>query len=305
MRRTLFSIIAVLDIASCLAACKKTSNPKPEARDGSADKKPLLLGIGGSITHNGLPSTTYDAQKIDLEGSMAFALTKPLGGTDLDPAFPALDPTLINYAISCAVPRYAVKRTGSDGYVNNNRLLQYTNGWITSKLDPSAREDLHTCIATRLNPSGDNVDIWMAGPRVINDSSVKDVELTFQVEEAYWATIKEPSAPATSVGSINVWPSPDLKILCNGDGTSTFYTAVSDRVCGRGKTCGVIERTDMGKCVGGVGNVHCLRDPLKTSPVDQPVIQTRMKCTDWCTFYPKCKIPSQCSGSIPLCPAVP
>src|ERR1041384_381560 len=135
MRRILVFIIAASSIAGALAACKKSRHSETERVAPRGLRAPNegsgADGPGGSVGHNGLIPSAYDRNnRAVLERLMQQPLTSPPASTNLAPSFrdvsgPFAD-TLIDYAISCAVPQGTVTRTSPGGYVGRTGLLNST-----------------------------------------------------------------------------------------------------------------------------------------------------------------------------------
>jgi hypothetical protein len=321
MRRTLFFFIAILGIGSALAACRKHPKQKPVVRDGSMgsssslsdskDANVQLAGVGGQIIPNGLKPEEYHPYKRFLEKAALSALTSSpmtLNSTTFS-AIPV--DILIDDAISCTVPKNSVTRTTPDTYfpASTTSVLKYTGGWISASInagtlypnppDQNPKEDLHTCLATRLNPKGDPVFIWVGGKHV--NSGTADTS-DYVIEEAYWSADHNQS---DSVVDINVWPSTTVTANCHLSADSDLDNdgAVNTRVCGTVKSnCGLKVHLNIMNCADNgtgtgwqcpkISGCNCNTGiPCTTC---QEVIKTKLKCSDWCTFYPSCDVPSEC-----------
>ena len=57
--------------------------------------------------------------------------------------------------------------------------------------------------------------------------------------------------------------------------------------------CNLKLRDDIDQCQKDADGWQCLKDRGVTG-VKIPVIQTRIKCSDWRTFYPDCSLPTDC-----------
>jgi hypothetical protein len=301
MRRTHVVTIAVLIVAGTLAACK--SSPPPV--------QGIDTPTGGSIGHNGLTPDVYHAHKDELQALMKVQLTPAAGHLNADFATVlGASKTLVDYSVSCAVAKGTVTAFGltsysaDTAYTGPGNLIKSTTGWPGTSLAKDQREDLHTCLATRLNPSGAEVSIWLGGLAVPDDSAD---HTAFVVDEALWAAAERtgdsPSTP--DLLTIDVWPSDALRTSC----ANNLIAALGKRVCGTyagTAKCGLTMREDRSDCREASGIWSCPRSPAGSGSGSGsgiiPVIQTRLRCADWCTFYPGCAAPKSLCPTLPACP---
>ncbi len=318
MRRTPVFIVLLLTMESSLIACKRSKEtegkpPRPVPRSMTD------AGIGadtpnGSLGHNGLKPIVYRDNKFELKNRVDEVLTpatndlngkfsKIFGG----PSGLADSTTFINYAISCAVPLGTVTLYAggaydpSAAYTSSGNLLKTTGGWSSTKLaaaaslpsppHPSPREDLYTCLATRMNPSGEEVTFWMAGQNVTEDPAPHS---GYDVDEALWTTREQPNEI-----DIYVWPSPSVVASCPHDQLGAI-PAINTRVCPTSGTCGLQPPRDWATCNKSGTPFFSCPDPLIAGS-NTSVIQTKLSCDDWCKFYPSCKKPAECDVNTPPC----
>lgn len=282
-------------LLSCLglsaAGCNRdrgAESPNASGPERNAVLGPRLEthdGPSGTPTPNGVKPEVYHQFKVHLAGAMGDRVTLA-AGPDLSKAFDMIpkDPKatkLVEYTIDCALKGDFVFGTTP---ISGKGRLTTTAGWRGGPLLPDQQEALHVCIAARLNPSGKDVTIRLSGLNVIDES---DEGQQYPVDEAYWAS----TVTENGMALINVWPSKALEVSCGNN----LAAAVSTRVCGLidPAACGLKRRDDRSKCVPLEGDKsECPRTPGQ--PAMQAVIRTRMKCSDWCTFYPGCNPPSAC-----------
>jgi len=174
MRYVLSAVVTSLALGGSLFVRAETSDPT------------------GTTGGNGLLPEVYWSNQALLEQGMRGPLKT--GSDNLTAELSRLPQTregkkLLEYAIDCAVRGPAPRGAGS---FTARQLLNTTGGWLKGALDQSQREDLHACIAARLNPTGAEVFIWLGGPHVTNDPSVRIKQNDFPIEEAFWAAVEEP-----------------------------------------------------------------------------------------------------------------
>jgi hypothetical protein len=311
MHRTVAHIIVGLTVMTSWVACGKCKpDPGSHKPDDSAIVVPMLDPPNtGTIGHNGLfPQEVFDHindMKTVMDGRLTLAppdageLSATFDGI-LNPPDAALrSKTLADYLISCAVPNTTVtsyKNSPYDAgaaYVSSdaNSLLQNVDGWRNGGLSMAAqsKNDLYTCLATRLNPYGANVKIWLGGQNVTKDAPVTN----FPYPEAYWVTTLDSDYKPT----IYVWPVL-VKSLCDpstpSQGVSTGIPALNTRVCGTGSgAAGCKLEPGPGSC-SAVGSGYSCQDPSGGGGTVS-AIATKLDCTAWCALYPSCRVPDHCS----------
>jgi hypothetical protein len=201
---------------------------------------------------------------------------------------------LVEYALGCAI-------SGPVDYFANGSahtfpsagekvgLLATTAGWTSPGLSANqpAREDLHTCIATRLNPSGQQVNIWLEGSHVASKEPPASAD---PILEAHWLTEYTSDGPR-----IHVWPSDDVAKSCL---QFPIKDVIKKRICGAAP----------GKCNFDTHSIaDCKDDPTKPnykacpSPATgslRSVITTKLTCSAFCSLYPSCNVPKghECPG---------
>jgi hypothetical protein len=311
------NVAVVVAVVSCLGlsslGCGRTDKDRPasaspsasassEGAPGGSARRPTLAaprtsptvdeGPGGSTGNNGLDPAVYHASKAQLTVAMQSALLRSPAGTDLGAAFDPLPANeqgrrLVDYTLDCAVKGLFTYKGAALPAANG--ILSTTAGWIGGPLDGSAQLDVHACLAARLNPTEKPVEIWMGGHHVAG----KGAPGGFPVFEALWAAV-----PGNGGMAIHVWPSPTITASC----ANVTAEVLSKRVCGEpkaGPLCGLVDRGDVAACTKDAhGSFDCPSAPGSTTMV--AVIQTRMRCEDWCTFYSGCAIPAEC-GTISAC----
>lgn len=273
-------------------------------------------GPGGSTGDNGLDPDAYRTYQKDLKARMSDRLVTSPGGSTLSVEFDKRilnDPMdagkeqarrLVAYTLDCAVSSGLTDFVSStEGpFPSSKGILLTTSDWRDGGLTKEAQEDLHTCLATRLNPNKEIVTIWVGGKNVKN----KESSAGYAVREAYWAArIRDPQLPI----EIDVWPLKPLKASCSERSgvPGGVYTLLSKRICGSlagALSCNLNLRDDEADCVGDGGFFMCHRDPPDggiLGPPTQVVIETRMKCSDWCTVYPECSRPPECDAGTSPC----
>ncbi|QSQ27129.1 hypothetical protein JY651_20415 [Pyxidicoccus parkwayensis] len=254
------------------------------------------------MTKNGLHPSVYHDHKFALTTLMNNRLVGAAPGK-LAMGFDAIldggtgeTEKLVEYTLDCAIQASSFAASSKE-FTNNHGLLTTTRNWPTDMLKLTAQEDLHTCLATRLNPSQQEVPIWLAGEHV----SQRVAAGAYSVEEAYWAAKISGASPERDI-TIHVWPSPTLDRTCAQTVVGGTVGALSRRVCGTaGGTCGLMRHDDWAQCSAGDGGFRCSLTP--GGEPTQVVIKTQMRCEDWCTVYPDCRIPPECAdGGLPQCP---
>ena len=264
----------------------------------------------GSIGHNGLRPEVYQANLVAIGQAARVAIAS--AGRASPELGRIADPLLSAYAVSCAVPEATVTSPSPHaGYVDPAGLLRSTAGWATGGLDARAEADLHACLATRLNPSGADVEILLSGSQVNAD---RLDHRDYRLEEALWIGVERPPAPSAPPGAprsydLAVFPSPTLVAACGDpiaapnapDRSAAVKAALTSRVCGRGGACGLVVR-DRAECAGP-GVWTC---PLTSGGASVPAIETHLRCRDWCAVYPGCLVPPACADTADTrCPAAP
>ena len=262
----------------------------------------VVDGPSGSMTTNGLHPDAYHRDKVALTllmnnrlmGAMPGKLAKGFDAI-LDGGTGGME-KLVEYTLDCALQARTFASSSRE-FSNNHGLLTTTRAWPDDGLKVSMQEDLHTCLATRLNPSLQEVPIWLAGEHVAQRTDAGE----YSVEEAYWAAKVRGTAPEVGI-DIHVWPSPTLDRACSQSGAGGTVRALSRRVCGTaGGTCGLTPHHDWDDCRAGDAGSRCSLTP--DAGPNQVVIKTQMRCEDWCTLYPDCRIPAECAdGGLPQCP---
>jgi hypothetical protein len=299
MRSKLSLFIALLGAGAFMAACKQPSDPSRRSAgsgsSGSASESAEGDDTTGVIIRNGLKPDLYHEEKGTLDGLMGDSLAQlPPAPRVLRPGFATIlgkpgGHRLVDYAVDCAVKDDVTATPGGPPF-DHKGALTTTTGWTTSLLPPAfafpnqgPRADLHTCLATRLNPTGNEVDIWLRGQSVGRTASPAG----FEVPEAYWATIGQDRA-------IHFWPSRVVETACMGiEPKPGERPPLPKRVCGLpGSNCNFVERKDRIACAALAHGMACLDTP--GGPNKIPVIETMIRCTDWGTFYPECRIPEEC-----------
>ena len=308
------SVVAPVAALAGIAGCK----PRPTDSQPPPTQTLIDGPTGGELGQNGLPPNVYHGYKLELERRMGEPLIS--GAGDLNSKFNVTpDDTFVKDATSCAVDSGVVKQ-GYDGkmydtsgaYVfgGGTSLLRSTTSWPAAALAVQpGREDLHACMATRLNPSAKPVTIWLGGGNTNDD---KLDHKPFRIEEALWATVDNGIQQGSDGKDrldleIHVFPFAAIDQSCQAMGS---VKAVTTRVCGTPTgMCGLTVR-DLSECHHDslTGHATCPRfvEPgCRCDDRDQPVgctakntcqkvIETRMRCEDWCTLYPDCIVPAGC-----------
>jgi hypothetical protein len=199
---------------------------------------------------------------------------------------------VFSYAIGCALNFGHSATVGPDTY-SGEGLLSTTDTWQGAGLSQSQREDLHTCMITRLNPFGACVPIWLGGDHVTN--SVGADPCDFPYDEAVWLATEGVGDNNNYMETYTVWPLGNLIASC-GDGGNAIVKGIKTRLCGTAKgvkECHVDVRigslaTDCGT-PNAAGYYQC-----KLKPMDSPkyTIRTRLTLDGWNALYPCCPNPT-------------
>ncbi len=244
-------LVTALALGGSSTGCLADSEPL--APDIEATRFKTLVDPGGGIGPNGLPPSSFHAHK----GQLLAALQHPLL---LNSAFsPQLITTEIlaqpegrhtlQYAIGCALPDSFMMTSNFVDYKGEG-LLSTTPGWASSDgvMSPGGDKHLFACMAARLNPFGQDVEILLIGAPVPDDGSDQS-EYTFN--EALWIA----KDSFTDGMTIDVWPLGDLTDYCESDVVPDFQA----KFCGPGvSSCGVNVRYDSDTaCVVSGGFYAC------------------------------------------------
>lgn len=258
--------------AGCNAESREEKTPAPP---------PLspLDGPDGSHGTNGLNPRIYHQRWSELDALLQEPLTS--GDTlSRDPRFTSFLATddgrkLFGYAVGCAL--------GADQNVQAFRgagLIGTAESWTGAALDQQQRDDVHTCILTRLNPSGEHVPFWVGGPDTGKDTSARD----YGYAEAVWSVRTTPSGPV-----FNVWPSTtfDASTECGSD-REAIAEDFNTQLCQNDPSlCTITPRYDLAAaCEGqpGAGNWIC---------DGAPAIETRLTLSAWNARHPRCPMSSR------------
>ena len=231
----------------------------------TAPRLSAMDGPDGRIYMNGLHPRVYQTTRGALDQLMNTALPHQ-GMAGVNPHFDALldineGSKVLNYAIECALP--ALQEYGD---FTGAGIMTTTSSWLSGPLNPQQRNDLHTCITTRLNPHSEPVPIWGGGPNTAKSSSSDDYEYS----EAVWSvTVGELGV------SVSVWPSNTFQLKGNCGSTDIEWD-FNTRICDNDPSlCGITLRTDFDTaCVGerGEGNIIC---------DGKPAIETKLNRNEW------------------------
>ena len=195
-----------------------------DALEGELPTAPPLSamdGPGGHVYMNGLNPVSYQVWRDQLDLLMKDKLPNQ-GMTGLDPLFDAfmatdVGPKILDYAIQCALPA-----NQAYGIFTGAGIMTTASGWLSGPLSQQQRNDVHTCIATRLNPYSVSVPLWGGGPNTVKDTSSSEYEYS----EAVWSVIIDDTGP-----KFHIWPSEtfQLKGNCGREDTEwDFNTRLCD-----------------------------------------------------------------------------
>lgn len=265
--------VASLGLLSSGCAMASLEDELPTAPPLSAMEGPDGHGI-----LNGLKPSIYQPLRGDLDHLMTMRL--PPSMTLLsDPVFgdflsTANGQKVFTYAIGCALPQGV-----SAGSFFGRGVMATTGSWVTGGLDQQQRDDLHTCITTRLNWYAKEVPLWVGGPDTAKDES-SDV---YEYSEAVWSVTVGPTSAIFSV-----WPASTftLNTACPV-GSVHINQEFNTRICNNNPSlCSITLRTDFATaCQGqpGEGNFVC---------DGKPAIETRLNKLEWNAVHSKmCAIP--------------
>jgi hypothetical protein len=226
-------------------------------------------GLTGQAGTNGLKPSEYHARRRELETLLQQSLLTRRGRWNADAVDFISTPEgekLLAYAVQCAL------RLGDDVPPFSGMGLMATTGiWRHLALDPQQRDDVNTCIATRLNPFAQMVPIWIGGPNTAKGTESN----AYEYFEAVWS-VEGPT--------IHVWPADtfETKTTCahrRDSVTQEFET----RICENDPSvCNLNARYDLAAaCQGRPGEGNWVCD-------GKPAIETRLRLRDWNTMHPLC-----------------
>jgi hypothetical protein len=269
----LFSHPVLVFVGLSLASTGCVSEPIADDLATTTEVTPMG---GGVIWQNGLLPLEYQSRRVALDALLQMPLT--VGGVlNPDQAFSNFigDPAgkkVFTYTVECALPAGMVV-----GGFTGAGLLTTTDTWVKFPLTLQQRRDVHTCLATRLNPLNEHVDIWLGGPDTAQDSGPE----AFGESEAVW------SVDLNSDGfRFFVWPLETFTAysVC-GNSTTAMLADVKSRLCDNsGPLCNVTLRPNIAAdCTGtpGKGDWVCL---------NKPAIETRLTEKDWGRMHPQCPL---------------
>jgi len=324
-RHELILLISVTAVLGPSAACKKASEnpppPSPPPAPALRGTSTITSGGGGTHTVNAVVPDVYSCTQKDLETRMNTNLVVP-PGNKLVPEFVDIfkygteGEQLVEYAVGCAIATGVEYDAGGTTHPYPpagvaTGLLKTTQGWTQPSglsTQQSAREDLHTCIASRLNPTGQKVDIWLEGTNVSGKESACDAPITLPdggvippngpcVPEALWLT------DITSDRlTIHVWPSDEVLASCT---QLPLDTVMKRRVCGSAPGACNLEshKTLSTDCIPDPKDAHFMACKLPGATSERSAITTRLSCSAFCSLYPGCNLPTICTGgAIKPCP---
>lgn len=180
---------------------------------------------------------------------------------------------VFRYAAECALPL----GTTVENFVGAG-LMATGEDWMTYGLSLKQRNDIHTCIATRLNPTAIWVPIWIGGPNTTKTEGSDHYEYF----EALWTVTMSGGA-----WEAYVWPSDTYENspACK-DVPKTISAEAQTRVCENDSTlCHLNVRYDLATaCQGTPGGGDWICN-------GQPAIETRLTATGWNEMHPDCTIP--------------
>lgn len=277
-----FALVAALGLGLSSTGCLGNSDPLVE---DVAPPRFETLGNGSGVGSNGLAPEDYHANLQNLLAATQLPLLSPgaqfsdellANGILLAPK----GPKTLAYAVGCAFDDDFVLNHGNDEYVGEH-LLNSTASWALSAtgLTLDGRQDLFACIAARMNPFEDPVDILLSGAHVPPNG---DDESKFTFDEALWIVKMEPvliGAITVIMPHVFVWPLGDMKDDCRPLLEERFQS----RYCGLGLTdCGITVRYDDDACTKSLDGAY-------TCDL-QPALKTRLKPGDVSVLHGGCAL---------------
>jgi hypothetical protein len=162
----------------------------------------------------------------------------------------------------------------------------------------SRREDIHTCLMARLNPTAIKVPIFLSGPHATPGGDPR--REGFPYREAVWlVTIEAPGPAGVPAVHLDVWPLQQLA-SCTDQGKTD--TLLGTRICGTlfgAPQCGLTphRHADLEKhckkvnVEDGIWSCCDPRGPCTDSD-RRPAVETHLGPCGWTKLYPACSLPS-------------
>jgi hypothetical protein len=234
-----------------------------------------LDGPSGNTGSNGLPPEPYLLRRYQLDQLMQQALPTNMWLNPLTSAFLSTQEgeQVFGYAVECAL---SARQTVST--FRGASLMATAGGWVSGGLNQQQRDDVHTCITTRLNRTGVAVPIWIGGPNTVKDTGADSHEYF----EAVWSVTV---GPTSSV--ISVWPSSNFQLNPQCQSQTAITEDFQSRVCADDASlCNITPRFDLSTaCTGAPGAGNWICD-------GKPAIETRLNLNEWNAMHlHHCTIP--------------
>jgi hypothetical protein len=258
-------------------------------------------GVG---TGNGLLPAAYQNRKAELD---SFLNAKPQPPQQLFQKLPVPglpNPTLLAaHTVGCALPGKLPWTYPSTSPLTGEDLMlppltaqppwqpvsMYWPGQapVGTPANVARREDIHTCLVTRLNHFGVPVRIWLTGEHV---TPVDPNYGPFRYPEAVWLASYDKGNDVPPI--LHVWPLAEVENECHT--AEAIVQLISLRVCDQAPTsskpnpCGIEvhspkELHDPSVCTDYKSSIWRCR-PTSTSP-KKPTISTRLGPCAWRKMY--------------------
>jgi hypothetical protein len=268
-------LVTALGLGLSSTGCLGNTDPLVENIEPPRFK--TLVDPGGGIGTNGLLPSDYQANLQYLLDATYSPLVQDGSFSDQlianDILLTPEGRKTLNYAVGCAFDDEFDLEHNTMPY-SGEGLLDSTAGWTSplgTGLSLDGRQDLFACIAARMNPYEDPVQILLIGDHVPNDQADQSA---FTFDEALW--IVKMVGTALPQPEVHVWPLGDMK----GDCRPLLDERFQSRYCGLGlKDCGLTVRYDDNACTESLGFYTC---------DGQPAIKTKLKPVDVSKLHGGC-----------------
>lgn len=252
--------------------------------DASDEDVGVVQQAGGNGTHNGFDSMVANGCWDDILTAMALPLYANGG---LNPALPSsvmpdgACAEALQYAVKCTIDETITvpqPEPEEPFAYEGEAIMSTTNGWKTSALTHSQKQDALECMIALVNPNG-TVPVCLVGDNVNSGSC-----LSYQVEEAVWQARASRDRAGNITGVVfDVWIL-DPGNLCPEGAADDALRA---RFCTNmdPESCYLNIRTDLATaCTENDGVYDCAG----------PAIKTVLSISDYFSLYPvTCNPPPQ------------